>query len=350
MGGEPRIPGLAAPTGPFIHALRMLLLYCAACAAAGAVTRAADARSYKEIASVLIWFGGFSVTRALIARRTTIGITDTIRSDILPYASPRLIEAVAADLERRDNMKGRIVWPLLLAFVSGLVGTAAFAFDMRDDLTRITASPEAWFGIAIMILGAFISARSVGATGFYISFAEQLEREPSDDFFVLGAAESPLVQGLARLGGQVLVFWVMIFVAILSSLLLILRWPSGYGLPEGSRFVMTFVPLAGFVTLGFGSLVYLRSEAKIRAALRGFTQSHAAALQQRIDMLLDPIRGRIPADAAEIDRLIRWHDRILVGGRYGSRAGTAVSIALPFLLPVVSFVRTIYESLVGTTS
>jgi hypothetical protein len=348
MGGEPRLA--VSPSGgrPAIHALRLLILYALIWAAAEALTWAMDASTDKKLISVLAWAGCFVTARAAIARGATARLTETIEQDILPYASPGFLEAVAADLERRNGRGQRIAVPLLVALVCWAAGGVAFAHDLAAvALGKTLASPESLFAILVLFLGFFLSARSVAAAGFYIAFAERLEAEPSDAFFVLGAADSPLVQGLAKLGSQVLVFWALIFLAILSSMLLALPWPDDFGLKQDSAFLMVFVPLAGFITLGIGSLVYLRSEAKIRSALRSFTESQAAVLQQRMNVLLDPLAGRIPHDDGEIARLTEWHDRILAGGRYGSRVGTAVSIALPFLLPAVSVARWIYESLLA---
>ena len=347
MGAE---AGLGAPAGrPLTHALRILLLFALLWAGVELLVRAMEARSYPSIVSVLAWTGVFVTARAFIARMTTIRLTRTIEQQILPYVSPAFVEAVAADLERRNSAVGRIVWPALAALACWAAGVAAFAYDLENDLASAFASPEIWFAMFVLFVGFLMSARSVGAAGFYISFAERLEEEPSDCLFVLGAASSPLIEGLARLGSQVLVFWVLIFLAILSSMLLLLPWPAPYGLPAESRFLMLFVPLAGFISLGIGSLVYLRSEARIRSALRSFTESQAAVLQQRMNALLAPRSGRVPADGDELARLSAWHDRILAGGRYGSRVGTAVSIALPFLLPAVSFVWSVVERVLTKT-
>lgn len=345
MGGEPRLATASVGGRPLAHALRLLILYALVWAAAEALTEVLGATRYPKVVSVLAWFGVFAAARALIARDTTARLTETIEREILPYASPGFIEAVAADLERRNTPARRIAWPLLFALTCAVVGSAAFTRDLGEDAVSLLASPEICFALLILILGFFVSARSAAAAGFYISFSKRLEEERSNAFFVLGAADGPLVQGLAKLGSQVLVFWVLIFVAILSSLLLALPWPYGYGLRANAPFLVFFVPLAGFVSLGVGSLVYLRSEAKVRAALRNFTESQAAVLQERINALLDPLAGRIPHDEAEIARLTEWHDRILAGGRYGSRVGTAVSIALPFLLPAFTVLRTLYDGL-----
>jgi hypothetical protein len=346
MGGEPGL-GASGSNRPFIHALQIFFLYMLAWGTAEALAWLMGAQPRPRLVSLLAWGSVYIAARSYIVSDTTIRVKATIGQDVLPYASPALLDAVAADLERRIDPIRRIISPLLVATLCALAGIIAFARDLEVSRADVF-TPEPLFGIAIFYLGFFISARSAAAAGFYISFARHLETEPDGNFFVLGAADSPLVQGLAKLANQVLVFWAMIFLAILSSMLLSLPWPRGFAFETNSYFLIVFVPVAGFISLGFGSLVYLRSEAKIRFALRRFTESQAAVLQQRMNARLDPLAGRIPADSSEIAQLTEWHDRILAGGRYGSRLGTAVSIALPLILPALSIVRTIYQSVTGT--
>ena len=48
------------------------------------------------------------------------------------------------------------------------------------------------------------------------------------------------------------------------------------------------------------------------------------------------------ASAARLDRLTRLHEQILAGGRYGSRAGQAVSLVLPLTLPAIGVIEKIF--------
>ncbi|HEX6375306.1 MAG TPA: hypothetical protein VFZ91_06260 [Allosphingosinicella sp.] len=342
MGGEPWRASGSSARRPLVQTVRLIACYGLLWAAAEALTWAAGLRSHPQLVSLFAWTGGLMAARALIARGATARLMDTIERDIVPYATPAYLDAVAGDVERRCTAGRRVGLPLAVATACAIAACLAFGRELGGR--SILASPQVLFGVAAAFAGFFLSARSGGAAAFYRAFAERLDSEPSDAFFVLGAADSPLVQGLSKLGSQVLVFWVLIFVAILSSMLLALPWLGEYRLPEDSIFLLIFVPVAGFISLGIGSLVYLRSEARIRASLRRFTQSEAAVLQRRIGALLDPLAGRLPDDGAELARLTAWHDRILAGGRYGSRAGTAVSIALPLLLPALSFVRSVAET------
>ena len=103
------------------------------------------------------------------------------------------------------------------------------------------------------------------------------------------------------------------------------------------------MPIAGFFSLGLGSLVYLRTEARIRATLQRFVNAQAAMLQQRSNALIDPGANRVPEDADALRQLTEWQDRFLAGGRYGSRAGAGISIALPLLLPLLTLALKLFE-------
>jgi hypothetical protein len=115
----------------------------------------------------------------------------------------------------------------------------------------------------------------------------------------------------------------------------------GHGFVGRSPFLWFVVPTAGFASLGYGSLVYLRSEGAIREALARFAVAQAEPLQRRCEAQLDPAAGRLPEDGGEVERLSGWHDRILAGARYGNRLGTVLSYTLPFVMPLLSLVRTL---------
>lgn len=342
MGGG---PGFAAPRPIGRPPQRALLLFAAFLllwAAAEAATEREQRVKELWLYAIVVWVVVYGVARIFLAQVTTAQVFATVARDIVPYASPAYLEAVAVDLDRRTTFGWRILWPLLLA----TLGTAAtfWMLGMEIDRPRAFRTPEWLFGGAMVWLSFLISARSVGAGRFHLSFAKCLDQD-DDAFYLLGASESPLVEGLAKLAGQMLVFWVAVFLVILSIMLLWLPALGDYSLPPDSLFLLVLVPVMVFLTVGMGSVTYLRSEARIRETLRRFTLAQAAVLQQRINALLDPRSGRLPDDPGELQRLADWHDRIRAGGRYGSPAGTAVSIALPFLLPAASLIKSLYDSL-----
>ena len=114
-----------------------------------------------------------------------------------------------------------------------------------------------------------------------------------------------------------------------------------YALGLKSLLLVGMVP-ASCLLLGYGSMVYLKAEAEIRSVLRRFTTEQAGQLRE--SNALERLGGALSqARAEEVERLTRLHDRILAGGRYGSRLGTGVSIALPLIVPVISLIFQLFR-------
>lgn len=342
MGGGRSFPAPRPIARPALRALGMLGAYALIVAAAEAATAALGLPREPKLLALYAWAGGYGVARAFLAEVTTAQVFATVERDIIPHASPDYLEAVAAELERRDGVVRRILWPVLVAATASALTYWVLKKEMSTE--NFFQSPQWLFGAIVFSLSFVVSVRSVGAGRFPLAFAKCLEQE-HDSLYLLGAADSPLVEGLAKLGRHILAFWVAVFLIVLTIMLLALPQLGPYALRADSPLLMILVPIMVFLTLGVGSIVYLRSEARIRQTLRRFTLRRAAILQRRINVLLDSAPARMPEDRDELEHLADWHDRILAGGRYGSPAGTAVSIALPFLLPAISLIKSLYDSL-----
>jgi hypothetical protein len=290
-----------------------------------------------QIVSLLVWFGLYFAVATYVCISTTPKIFDTVEKHIIPHATDEYLDAVAADLNRYFTIWHRIGIPLLAATVSAVAAIWMLGWDIEAGF-RVTGRLYSWemllFGMSYFLCFYTASAGVVGGR-FHLFFARNLDKA-SSRFFVLAAADTPIVRGLAKLGTQVLIYWVLIFLAIASSMLVAVIPSDEYRLPAASWLLSTMVPISLFFSLGVGTLVYLASEASIRSELQRFTARQTASLQSMINRLLFPASGTIPADTAELDRLVGWHERIVGGGRYGSRIGTAVSITLPLLMPVIS--------------
>jgi hypothetical protein len=295
-------------------------------------------RGHGQIVSLLIWFALYFAAALYVTQSTIPKILKTITNDIIPHAPAAYLKAVASDLNDHFTRWQRIGVPLLVATVSIVAAIWVFGRDIKAafHVPGLFYSWEMALWGASYFLCFYTAAKAVVAGQFHLFFARNVWKA-SSLFYVLGAAETPIVKGLARLGTQVLIFWVLIFLAI-ASCMFVAVLPEPYYLPATSLLLSTMIPISLFFSLGFGTLVYLGSEASIRAALQRFTALQTAGLQHRMNELLFPAEGTLPSDTKELDRLIGWHDRITGGGRYGSRIGAAVSITLPLLLPVVSLI------------
>ena len=329
----PGVFGLAP--GP--AALAWLLLYAIVWAAVEAVAWRLGVAPEPRMVSLLAWGGCYAAAAIFFAETATDAVFETVRRDILPHASPAYCLAVARDLERRYP-------PAFLTFVPLAVGAASLAAaywaigrDMEHGRLPLRA-PELWFWAATFLYYFVCAGRAVIAARFYLSFACCLEQE-RPAFYVMSAAETPLIKGLARLGGLLLGFWAMIFLCVLSIMLLAALPLGIYAFGGSSKLLFILVPIAGFFSLGFGCLIYLASEGQIRNVLRRFTNDQAEILQYAANDLLDPIAGRVAPDPAALKQIGEWHDRIVAGGQYGSRVRVGLSILLPLLLPIVSLVQ-----------
>lgn len=303
-----------------------------------ALDRAGAGPSEPKLVTMIAWGTFYFGCASYLAQQTTRQIYATISEDILPFASPAYARAVAGDLREHYPDRIRIWLPLLIG--GGAIAAAWWVLDL--DLAearsraagRLTGERMLW-GFCYFV--AFLTAAmAVVAARFYLSFARKLELE-SSSFHVAGAADTPLVRGLSRLATQVLIFWSLIFIAILSSMLLAVLPPDPYRLSADSKLLFTMVPIAGFFSLGFGTFIYLAAEAKVRATLHRFASREAAPLQRLCSAALHPPAGA-PPDVDEAKRLADLQDRIVAGARYGSRVGVSISVALPLIMPVVGII------------
>lgn len=295
--------------------------------------------AHARLAGLLIWYLHFPFLAA-VGRIYTIRCLDIVRSDIIPFASERYAEAAREALAAQDaTLAARLVPPLSALFFLG-----ACLFTLRVDLAPALAAapnfpPDLLFWAGTVLVSCYLEMRVVVVGVFPRAFADALELD-RDRLYPPDAADTPLVQGLARLNRTVLGFFVIAFL-VWSSIMLLLVPSAPLGFEAHSPFLFVLVPIVGFCSVGVGALVYLTAEARIGTILRRYAQERAAALQREVVALLDPPWD--DASAARLDRLTRLHEQILAGGRYGSRAGQAVSLLLPLTLPAISVFEKIFH-------
>jgi hypothetical protein len=338
------LPGGLGPAG---MALTWLLPYALVAAAAIGLATGGEspAGSHARLAGLLAWAGLYFAAAIAFARSATEDALEIVGHDILPYASDPYASAVTVDLERRASSPLWRLVPWLFAAGAATVGVWATLVDVAQPPAsagggfRLGSSSEPFSADLLLwaVLCFYLSAtatRAVMTATFHRSFARELDGE-SGALYALNAAESPLVLGLSKLGGRILRAWAMIFLSIVAIMVLA-ALPAPYGLPHDSLVLFLLVPIAGFFSLGYGSLVYLQTEAVIRAALRRFTLARALPIQQRANELAQ-LGARLDQDgAAELERLRVLAAQIVAGGHYGNRPLTMLSIALPLIMPVLS--------------
>jgi hypothetical protein len=331
----------SARLSPLPFASIWFVAYVLVAAAMVGLSEYSGTHSDRRFIGLIIWGLVYFTAVLFLTRMATLHVLGTVRRDILPYATPAFIAAVADDLERRDSGLMRWLVPLIATVLAMAASTVALAYEKPAIERFHHYTPERVFWSLVACYLCFAAARGVLVGRFYEPFARRLALA-EDRFYVLAAAETPLVRAVASLGQQMVALWAMIFVAILSIMLLGANFLGPYGFRGESPFLWFVVPAAGFASLGYGSLVYLRSEAAIREALRRFAAAQAEALQRRCNAQLDPAADRLPGDPGDVERISGWHDQILAGARYGNPLGTVLSFALPFVMPLLSLIRSLF--------
>jgi hypothetical protein len=302
-----------------------------------------DSVSEPKIVVAIAWGACFYAGGIYLAQSTTHRILTTLRRDVIPYASRQYAEAVADTLGRRFSLSWLLSIPTLIAAISLVAAWWAVSVDTNRPLSVLFAAHpgEFIFWSVSYFAFFFVSTAGVVAARFYSCFADNLHIE-KPSFYVMGAADTPLIKGLARLGTHVLIYWIMTFFLILSSMLLTLLPPDAYQLTFSSRFLFLLLAIAGFFSLGFGSVIYVSAQMRIGRTLQRFAFQQVSELQRASNALIDPLAGRSPnrikSDAEALEHVTRWHDRILAGGHYGSRVRASISVALPVILAVLTLV------------
>lgn len=326
-----------------------LLLYGAA---AGLVVWWANEWPLREVAparlaGILAWNWLHFAVLIAITRLLTLRVLDIVRRDILPFASDDYAACVAAAIARDHASPVFRFAPCAVAALA----LAASLWALRSEIdpiwwNRRPFPADLLFWSATAFFLSVLYMRVMVTITFPRAFAAALDRD-RDHLYPLCAAESPLVAGLARLNRTLLVYTVLVFL-VLATILLLALVPPPFRLLEDSTYLFTVIPLLGFFSLGFGTLVYLGSEFDIAVTLRRFSLERAELLQRKISPLLDSAGDE--AAAARLERLTRLHDRIVAGGRYGSRFGKAVSITLPLALPLIGLIDKLVEKLAGSAA
>lgn len=297
---------------------------------------------HARIASLLAWHVIIFPILVAMTRVATMRVLDVVRRDILPFASADYAAAVGAALAKEDPP-----WRVrLLCYSIALLVVVASLWTLRDEFAPVWFdAPSLPLDLLLWVLMSFYYAtlqmRVVITATFPRAFAAALEEDCSA-LYPLCALDSPLVRGLARLNRTLLLYWVIVFSAWATVLLLVLlREP--FALSPQSPYLFIMVPVVAFFSVGGGALVYLQSEAAIRIALRRFSLAKAVGLQEEIVALLDRAEGGDEASAARLERLTRMHDQVIAGGRYGSRLGTTVGVLLPFVFPLIGLVKELWR-------
>src|SRR4051812_11312833 len=131
-------------------------------------------RSDPRFVGLIIWGLVYFTAVLFLTRLATLRALDTVRCDILPYATPAFTAAVAADLEHRDSALMRWTVPLAAALVAMVASGVALTHEdpVIQDVYRY--APERVFWSVIAFYLCFAAARGVLVGRFYEPFARRL--------------------------------------------------------------------------------------------------------------------------------------------------------------------------------
>lgn len=284
----------------------------------------------KKLASLTTWVGVHFAAQLMLARRATQIVCDIIERDILPFACQNFVRAADGKLKSYSEPMKQIVLPTLPAVIVVVASVWAVTTDTVTKVDNKSFWLLSFWALASLYTYAKFM-RCVAGSVFPLAFARALEQE-GVRLHPLSAAQTPIIQGLAKLNLAVLTYWIFVF-AIICSLFVLVSLPGHYAIDSESRLLVIIIPVAGFISLGVGAYVYLTSEFLIGNTLRRHSLARASVLSLRMEHLLERAIEGDEAALAETERLAELHDRIIVGGRYGSRLGATVSVALPLALP-----------------
>jgi hypothetical protein len=218
-----------------------LLLYAAVWGVAEIVAWFLGIAREPRLISLLIWGAFYAAATIIPARAANLRVLDTVEHDIIPHASEAYLAAVADDLAQRFDRASYDRMSMLIGAAALTLGLLAISRDIDTSDGIPIHELLLW---AVSYFYYFVTAaRTVRATRFYLSFSRCLEREPPS-LYVMAAAQTPLIRGLARLGGVPLRFWTWIFLSVVSIMLLAVLPLGAYRFDLNSKFLFVLIPLA----------------------------------------------------------------------------------------------------------
>jgi hypothetical protein len=289
-------------------------------------------------------------------RLTSSVISKIIDKNIVPKLSDETAVKMNEELASGFD-KSRLLW------VSWAIGTGCAALAgyliYHDLLGANHAAPiyeVIWWCLGWAILFT-TAAKVVNVARFYRLFASHL-RDDADKLYAMDPARSTLVISVASVARIVLLFWFGMAVSIVLLIPFGVRDWKG-PLPSirgelaaansfGSQLVALFkldlsqklfvsleVSIAGFLSIGVGTIVFLRSEAAIRRAVKSVTHSMLQGIEMRVASLSDQLNDLDEAGWKRLTALNLLHKELAGASSYRGLILSALSLLLPFV-PLVS--------------
>jgi hypothetical protein len=280
----------------------------------------------------------------------------TIKSKIIPELPAETAGAIDHDLERRFDRTRLLYVSWGIGVASAVVAGILVYHDALTDDPNPPIIEIIWWCVGWWILFA-TAAKVVNVGSFYRVFATHLE-DDSVKLYPIDPARSTLVMNIASIGQTMLLFWFGIAVSIAAIIPFAAfgshstdysnaaKFFSSLRDMTSSSFVFAMVPVTGFFSIGLGTIVFLRSEAALRRAIKTTTVSTLRLIETEIGNLSDLPSPQ--ADLSRLEKLNALHKDVAMAGSYRSLIISGLSLLLPFI-PLASFVKSILSGLVSGT-
>jgi hypothetical protein len=201
----------------------------------------------------------------------------------------------------------------------------------------------AWWSVGWSILFA-TAAKVVMVARFYSVFAAHLD----DCFEALGPlmpARSPVVVAMESVGQTMLLFWLGIALSIALALPFGIRdWPHQtwalYQLtamkldPSHNMFVLTEVFITSILSIGMGTVIFLRSESSIRRAIRKVTNAALIRIEVKVRELFVRLECLSADEMKRMLDLNALHTEVAKTNSYRSLILSGFSLLLPLVGPL----------------
>jgi hypothetical protein len=286
-----------------------------------------------------LW-AGWATTSTKI---TSSSIEKIIENDIIPELSAKTAEAIEEDLALRFETKRLLCVSWGIAIPAAALAGVLIYFDASNAESK----PPAIFEVVLWSVGWSLlfatAAKVVNVSRFYRLFAAHLKDEP-EKLYAIDPARSTLVASVAFVAQRMLLFWLGIAISIALVLPFSVKdWgllPNDLATllaPNRShnRFVLIEIAVTAFFSIGLGTIVFLRSEAAIRQAVRKAAHSTLHSVEVEVASLSNKIRELDETGWKRLTALSSLHKEVAMAGSYRSAIISALSVIVPFV-PLVS--------------
>jgi hypothetical protein len=275
---------------------------------------------------------GFVVS---LARRSTLNTWQIVTQRVVPNIRPDGLPTITSKLNDQFNAKWRISISVAVALFAE-IGFGMALVPMID-----ARGVFEWASVVLTMLVYvplyFSAAEATFSARFYHCFSSLL-RERSSELFADDPAASPCVLAVTQLSRCVLVFWLLVFLLVMSIgsvsvAAIYLSLPEAKELAALAYWVML---IAGFASFGFGSIVYLEAEAEIRNAVERVRLTSLAKAQWLFRELSAKEQPLNAYEQKQLETLRASSDFLSKSGSIADSWQRLQSVAIAVLPPLVA--------------